>query len=197
MLKKLGLITVCAASAFAMHNADLNINNKDLEFGVKFDVGQFNENVEPENILVGAKILHADSANSSYSSNSDMDDFLEVSGLVQAKVPEGETIVGLGIKFNATKNYSSVPLGLEVMQNFAFSEEFPMYARGSLYYAPEVLCQQDAKNFFEYRIEVGVQVMKNITTYLLYRMIDTNYESKSGGDINYNKSTSLGIKFAF
>jgi hypothetical protein len=197
MLKKLGLIAVCAASAFAMHSADLNINNKDLEFGVQFDVGQFNENVEPENILVGAKVLHADSANSSYTSNSDMDDFLELNALVQAKVPEGETIVGLGIKFNATKNYSSVPLGVEVKQNFAFSEEFPMYAKGAMYYAPEVLCQQDAKNFFEFKIEAGVKVMKNITTYLLYRMIDTNYDSKNGGDNNYNKSTSLGIKFAF
>ena len=195
MLKKLGLITVCAVSVFAMHNADLNLNNKDLDFGVKFDMGQFNENIEPENVIVGARFLHADSANSSYSSNSQMDDLLEISTLVQAKVPEGETIVGIGIKFNSAKNYSSVPLGLEVKYNVG--EEFPIYVKGSLYYAPEVLCQQDAKNFIEYKVEAGIQVMKNISTYLVYRSIDTNYDSDNGGDKNYNKSTSLGIKFSF
>jgi hypothetical protein len=31
MLKKLSLLALSAASAFAMHTAEININNKDLE----------------------------------------------------------------------------------------------------------------------------------------------------------------------
>ncbi len=35
MLKKLYLISIITASAFAMHGVDININDKDLEFGAK------------------------------------------------------------------------------------------------------------------------------------------------------------------
>ena len=40
MLKKISLITVCAVSVFAMHNAEININDKDLEIGARLDMGQ-------------------------------------------------------------------------------------------------------------------------------------------------------------
>jgi len=39
MLKKLTMLSVCAASAFALHTAEININNKDLEVGAQFDMG--------------------------------------------------------------------------------------------------------------------------------------------------------------
>ena len=74
MFKKLGLLAVCAASAFAMHNVELNVNDKDLEFGAKIDMGQFNENVEPDTVFVGAKILHGSVDNSEFTSSSDMQD---------------------------------------------------------------------------------------------------------------------------
>ena len=53
MLKKITLLLVTSLSLFAMHSAELNINQKDLEAGLKFDIGQFNDNVEPETMFVG------------------------------------------------------------------------------------------------------------------------------------------------
>jgi len=197
MFKKLGLLAVCAASAFAMHNVELNVNDKDLEFGAKIDMGQFNENVEPDTVFVGAKILHGSVDNSEFTSSSDMQDYIEANFLMQRKVEATDLVIGLGVKFNATKNFSSVPLGAEASYKLAFSDKFPLYLRGAIYYAPEVLSMQDAKNFLEYRAALDLEVIKNGSVTLGYRSLDTNYDSTKGGDINYNKSVYVGVKFSF
>ncbi|WP_294966408.1 YfaZ family outer membrane protein [Sulfurimonas sp.] len=197
MLKKLGLITICAGSVFAMNNAELNLNDKDLEVGVKFDMGQYNENVEPESVFFGGKIIKGSNDNSDYSSGSDIEEFLEANLLVQTKVEETDSTFGMGIKFNYTKNYASIPLGLELKYRIDAVEEYPVYVKGSLYYAPTVLSFRDSENFFEYRIQAELEVMKNAIVSLGYRSIDTNYDSKSGGDVNYNKSLYLGVNFSF
>lgn len=64
MLKKILIIVACAVSVFALHTGELNINNKDLEVGMMLDVGQFNDNVEPNSMFIGGKFLNADSAHS-------------------------------------------------------------------------------------------------------------------------------------
>lgn len=197
MFKKLGLLVVCAVSAFAMHNVELNVNDKDLEFGAKIDMGQFNENVEPDTVFVGAKILHGSVDNSEFTSSSQMQDYIEANFLMQRKVEATDLVIGLGVKFNATKNFSSVPLGAEASYRLAFSDKFPLYLRGAIYYAPEVLSMQDAKNFLEYRAALDLEVIKNGSVTLGYRSLDTNYDSTKGGDINYNKSVYVGVKFSF
>jgi hypothetical protein len=197
MLKKLGLLAVCAASAFAMHTVELNVNDKDLEFGAQVDIGQFNDNVEPDSVFVSAKILHGSVDNSELTSSSDMQDYIEASFLMQRNIKETGLVIGLGVKVNATKNFSSVPLGAEASYRFAFSDKFPLYLRGAIYYAPEVLAMQDAKNFLEYRAAFDLEVIKNGSIMLGYRSLDTNYDTNKGGDVNYNKSVYVGFKFAF
>ncbi|WP_373036186.1 YfaZ family outer membrane protein [Sulfurimonas sp.] len=197
MFKKLGLLAICAASAFAMHNVELNVNDKDLEFGAKVDMGQFNENVEPDTVFVGAKILHGSVDNSDFTSSSQMQDYVEANFLMQRKVEATDLVIGLGVKLNATKNFTSIPLGAELGYKFAFSDKFPLYLRGALYYAPEVLSMQDAKSFLEYRASLDLEVIKNASVTLGYRSIDTNYTSSTGGDKTYNKSAYVGVKFAF
>lgn len=197
MFKKLGLLTLCAASAFAMHNVELNINDKDLEFGARVDMGQFNDTVEPDSVFLGAKILHGSEDNSEFTSSSDMQDYIEANFLMQRKVEATDLVIGLGVKVNATKNFSSVPLGLEASYRLAFSDKFPLYLRGAIYYAPEVLAMQDAKNFLEYRAALDLEVIKNASVTLGYRSLDTNYDTNKGGDVNYNKSVYVGFKFAF
>ena len=55
MLKKILLLGASAISAMALHVAELNLNEKELEVGAKFDIGQFNENVEPNTMFAGGK----------------------------------------------------------------------------------------------------------------------------------------------
>ncbi|WP_324171162.1 YfaZ family outer membrane protein [Sulfurimonas sp.] len=197
MLKKIGLLALCAASAFAMHTVELNINDKDLEFGVKIDMGQFNEAADPDTVFVGAKLLHGSKENSDASSNRSLNDYYEFNFLMQRKVKATDLVIGLGVKLNGTKNYNSFPLGAEASYKLPFGEKMPLFLNGSIYYSPEVLSMQDAKNFLEYRVGLDLEVIKNGSVTLGYRTIDTNYVKEKGGDLNYNKSVHMGFKFAF
>lgn len=196
MLKKLGLIVLCGASAFAVHSVELNINDKDLEFGAKVDMGQFNDTVDPDTVFLGAKILHADEKNSDFNSNSDMNDYYEASFLMQRRVAATDLVLGLGVKFNGTKNFSSVPLGAEATYK-VLDGAIPLYLKGVVYFAPEILSMQDAKSFLEYRVSLDVEVNTNAYVTVGYRSIDTNYDSDKGGDKNYNRSAYIGARFAF
>ena len=193
MLKKISLVALCAASAFAMNSADININDKDLELGVKFDVGQFNDNVEPETMLVGARYLHADEDNSDIN---DVDDYYELNFLMQNQMDNEDLVVGLGLKLNQTEDFISVPLGLEVGYKLPIDTTIPFYLNGMLYYAPSVLTMKDADSYLEYRIGLDIEIIDNARITLGYRVMDTDYDD-ARGDIEYNKSMYLGFKFLF
>ncbi len=197
MFKKLGLLALCGASAFAMHNVELNINDKDLEVGAKLDMGQFNDTTEPDTVFVGIKYLHASEEHSGIEKSSNINDYYEFNFLMQRKVEATDLVIGLGVKLNGTKDYNTIPLGAEASYKLPVSEQMPIYLNGSVYYAPEVLSLQDAKNFLEYRVGVDVEVIKNGSVTLGYRSLDTNYKSDKGGNINYNKSVYAGFKFSF
>ncbi len=193
MLKKLSLIAVCAVSVFAMHSAEININDKDLEIGARLDMGQFNETTEPNTVFVGAKFLHGHEDHSDLDRNN-MHDFSELNFMMQRNVDNSGLAIGLGVKLNHTENFTSIPLGIEASYKLPISDVTPLYIGGSLYYAPEVLSLEDAKNFLEYRVNFDIEVIQNGRISLGYRSIDTNYDTK---DKNYNRSAHIGFKFAF
>jgi hypothetical protein len=193
MLKKITLLAACAASAFAMNSADININNEDLEFGVRFDIGQFNENVEPETMLIGARYLHGSEENSDVR---DINDYYELSFLIQNQMDNEDLVIGLGLKVNATEDFSSVPLGVEASYKLPIDTTIPVYVNGMLYYAPSVLTMQDADGYLEYRANVEFEIIENARITAGYRVMKTDYDDNRG-DIEYNKSVYLGFKFAF
>lgn len=193
MLKKIGLVALCAASAFAMNSADININDKDLELGAKFDMGQFNDNVEPDTILIGARYLHGDEDNSDVN---DVDDYYELSFLMQNQMGNEDLTLGLGLKLNSTKDYSTVPLGVEAKYHVPADTGIPIYVNLGLYYAPSVLTMQDADKYLEYRAEADFEVIENGRVTLGYRVMNTDYDDERG-DVEYNKSMYIGFKFAF
>ena len=196
MLKKITIIAFCAVSAFAMHNGEININNKDLEVSAKFDLGQFNDAVEPDTMFIGGRFLNADSDNSS-NSKADIDPYFEVNFLMMREVGSLGMSVGMGAKLNFTKDYSSIPLGLEFAYKIPAPDLIPMKLNGSIYYAPSVLCLSDADNYLEYRISYDVEVIKNGYVTVGYRNIDTNYNNDKGGDFTYNESFYAGFKIGF
>ena len=193
MLKKIVIIALFAASAFAMHSGEININDKDLEIGAKFDLGQFNEAVEPDTMFVGGKFINADKKHSS-DDPSELDPYFEVNFLMMRELGNNGMSVGIGAKLNYTKDYSALPLGLEFAYKIPATELIPMYLNGSLYYAPSVLSFSDADNFLEYRISYDIEIIDNGRITIGYRNIDTNYEA---GDLNYNSSWYAGFKIGF
>ena len=199
MLKKLSMITFCTASAFALNTAELNINDSDLEVMAKFDMGQFNDAVEPETVFVGARLLNGHKSHSD-NDNRSLDSFVEVNFLMQREIGDRGLSIGLGVKLNATQHgsedFMSIPLGIEAGYRIPASDLIPMYVGASLYYAPSVLSLADADSFLEYRINYDIEVIKNGRITIGYRSIDTNYDV-SGGNFSYNRSLYGGFKFSF
>ncbi len=195
MLKKLLISLSLGVSLFGMHEAELNINDVDLEVGFKFDMGQFNNAVEPDSTFVGVKFLNADKKYSDINPKS----YFEVNFLMQRAISDTNLKAGIGVKLNATgygnKNFLSLPIGMHLLYNIP-NIKVPVYIGGYVYYAPKVLSMQDAKSFFEYRFFVDVNLIKNAGITAGYRNIYTNYDI-SNGDVNLNHAAYIGVKFRF
>jgi len=204
MIKKFGLAILCAASAFAMHNVELNVNDKDIEIGAKLDMGQFSDATEPDTVFIGGKFLHGDKSHSGFSDLQTMEDYMEFNFLMKRNIGDIGLSIGLGVKVNHTKDFTSVPLGAEIVYKLPIGGKVPMSVGGCVYYAPNVLSMDKAKNFLEYRIEFDAEVITNGHVIAGFRNIDTNYDDPitapwylNRGNINYNKSPYVGFRFAF
>lgn len=204
MLKKFGLVCIGAVSAFAMHGADININDKDLEIGAHLDMGQFSNTVEPNTVFVGARYLKGNEDHSDFIKNDN--GFYELNFLMQKEISRSGLTLGLGVKANYTKadsagkdyDFVSIPLGVEAGYKLPVNSIVPLYLGGSVYYAPEVLSMNDADNFLEYRANFDIEVIENGRITVGYRSIDTNYDIHgTTKNINYNRSAYVGFKFQF
>jgi len=196
MLKKLAMMSICAASAFAMHTAEININDTDLEVNAQLDMGQFNTAIEPETMFVGFKFLNADESNSDFgdSDNGDIDPLYEVNFLSTHAVGNKGLSLGMGVKANYTKDFVSIPLGLEAAYTLPIENIVPIRFHASAYFAPKALAFRDAESFLEYRADVAVEIIPHGDLIVGYRNIDTNYEND---DFNYNASVYFGFKIGF
>ena len=197
MLKKIILLGVFTASAFALHTAEININNKDLEINAQFDMGQFNNNVEPDTLFVGGKFLNAD-AQHSESDSANIDPLIEADLLMMKEVANSGFKLGMGAKVNYTSigslDFMSIPLGVEGAFTLPLKQFIPMHLNAAVYYAPNVLALRDADSYFEGRFSLDVEVIENGNITLGYRNIETNYDA---GDFRYNRCAYLGFKLKF
>jgi hypothetical protein len=199
MLKKILMLSACAASAFALHTAEININNKDLEVGAQFDMGQFNDTVEPNTLFVGGKFLNAD-AEHSESNNANIDPYMEANILMMKDVGTSGFKLGMGLKLNYTQvgslDFISTPLGVEGAYTISTQEFVPIHLNAAIYYAPKVLAFKDAKNYLETRFSVDFEVIENGNISVGYRNMETNFDV-ANGDFRYNRSAYLGFKLKF
>ena len=194
MLKKVVLLALSAVSAFALHYAELKINDKDLEVAAKLDMGQFNESVEPDTVFVGGRFLYVETEHSS-NKYADIDPFYELNFLLKKPIGSTGIKLGMGIKLNYTNKFSSLPLGIEGEYQLPILKIIPIYINGSVYYAPSVLSFQDAENYLDYRVGLEVELVQNARVTFGYTRIDTNYSKNY--DFTYNKSWYVGFKFGF
>ena len=195
MLKKLALIAIFAVSAFAMHSAEVNINDTDLEISAKADLGQFNYNIEPNTTFLGFRIVDADDSHGPKNGYKN-DPYYEVNFLMRQALSSSGLSVGMGVKFNYTTDFSSVPLGLEATYKIPADAFVPMFINGSLYYGPRVLSFGSADRYYEYRLSYDIQLISNGEVTIGYRSMHTNYTDVRG-DYTYNEALYFGFKFLF
>ena len=196
MLKKLLLIITITSTLFGFHTAELNINDKDFEGKLRFDIGQFNQTVMPDSLFFGIGYIKGSEDNSDFR---DTDGLVEAAFLMQRPFGTNENLlVGMGIKYEysrvANEDFSALPLGLELRYLLPFDTGVPMYVSGLFYYSPEVLTFNDAKNYIEYRANFDIEIIERGHLLVGYRNIDLNFDAV---DMNYNRSWYLGFKFQF
>lgn len=196
MLIKIMTAALISTTAFAANQAELNVNNKELEGQIRIDMKQMGLQ-SLEGSYVGARILNGDEDNSDRIRNTDP--LMEVSFMVERPV-EGVPglAVGLGIKGEYTEfdgdTYAAIPLGIEADMKLPFSDSIPFYVGGALYYAPSVLSFRDGEDYLETRIHFDVEPIKNGRIEVGYRMIDTNVKHR---DVTYNDAWYLGMRIDF
>lgn len=201
MLKKVLLLALSGAALFAMHTAELNINEVDLEGAVEIDMGQMNHQVEPNTTFVGIRYLNADREEMS-PKNVDVDSLIDINFKLKQDIKDTDFTVGLGVKSiftgyqedaNTTSSkFLTIPLGVEV--GYKIYTQVPVLLEADLYYAPKSLSLADATGYVEYKLEANVKVIPKGSVYFGYRNIETKYKTIS---IKYNKSAYCGFKFKF
>ncbi len=199
MLKKILLISVSAISAFALHTAEINLNDRDLELNAKFDMGQFNETIEPNTVFVGVRFLNGKKENRKLESGGSLnkiEPYYEVNFLMKKAIGDLGMSFGMGAKLNYTKDFLALPLGLEFEYVIPAKKLVPMYVYGSVYYAPSSLSFSDANDFLEYRMNYDVEIIENGRVTIGYRNVNTNYKTALG-KVVYNDAFYAGFKFAF
>jgi len=195
MIKKLTLLSISFCSIFAMHTAELNINQYDLELGAKFDLGQFNTTIEPDTTFIGVTYLKGSTENDSINGNKDIEDYIDLNFMIKQNIQSTNFKIGLGIKAVLTEDFVGLPLGAELSYRLPINSAIPIKVKALAHYAPKSLSFSDADSFLEYRVEANAQLMSRASLYLGIRNIDTNYDN--GIDITYNQSAYFGVKFSF
>ena len=193
---KIAVMLFFAASLFAFHFADININNKDFEAKLGFDMGQFNETLAPDSIFFGIGYCNGDA---SHSDLDDVDELVEAFFLMQQPFGASDAfMLGMGIKYEFSKvgdaDFSALALGFEGIYLLPFELSIPMYLGAKFYYSPEVLSFGDAKNYIEYRFYYDVEIISRGHINIGYRAIDLNFDR---ADIEYNHAWYLGFRFQF
>lgn len=188
--------TLISTVAFAANQAELNVNNHDLEGQVRLDMKQMGFS-SLEGSYIGARILNGDESNSDRINNTDP--LMEVSFMVQRPVEQVPGLaIALGIKGEYTKfdgdRYAAIPLGIEADMKLPFIEVLPLYVGGALYYAPSVLSFQEGDDYLETRLHFDVEPIKNGRIEVGYRMIDTDVKNR---DVTYNDAWYLGMRIDF
>lgn len=194
MLKKIVLMALISSAAFASHQVEVNVNDKEVEGQIRLDMGRMGDLAHT---YMGARFLNGDNNNSQ--TIGDPDPLMEVSFMVQNDVTGVQGLkIGLGFKGEFTKidgqSYAAIPLGIEAELKLPLNAPIAFYLGGAMYYAPSALCFKDADDYFETRIHLDVEPIENARVEVGYRQIDTNLKNRS---VTYNDSWYFGLRLDF
>lgn len=195
MVKKIILGALISTSAFAAHQAEINLNNQEVEGQIRLDLSQMG--VGLNGAYAGARILNADESNSDRIGN--IDPLMEVSFMVMRPVDNFPGLqLGLGIKGEYTKfdsqRYAAIPIGLEADMKLPIAIPLPLYVGGALYYAPSVLAFHDGDEYLETRIHLDIEPIHNGRIEVGYRNIDTDVKNRN---VTYNDAWYFGLRLDF
>ena len=200
MMKKIILVTLIGTSAFAAHQVEFNLNDKEVEGQVLFDLSKFG--VPLEGAYAGARILNGDERNSDK-----IEDITPLKEVLFKVMRPMESVaglsLGLGIKGEYTKfdgaSYAAIPLGLEADMKLPLATPFPLHVGGALYYAPSELVFHDGVKYLEVRTYLDAEVIHNGHIEVGYRNIDPDLKTHyvKSNTVTYNEAFYCGLRLDF
>ncbi|MGB6019237.1 MAG: YfaZ family outer membrane protein [Sulfurimonadaceae bacterium] len=201
MLKKLLLGTLLLSSTtYAMHEFELNLNNKDVDLHLGLDMGQFNDSIEPDSFMLKARIMKGDIEHARLPFGQDTNILGEIGFVAQSSSAMAPGLMmGMGLKLVYTpleqQSISALPIGVVTDYTLPFDIVIPLHIGGQFYYAPEVLSFETSTSYMEYQVNFDVQLMERGLLTMGYRGIDT--PTKDLSSAYYNRSFFVGFKFKF
>lgn len=195
MLKNLLFIALISSGAYAAHQIEVNVNDKDVEGQIRLDMGRMGNAIS--GTYIGARFVNGDNNNSQ--TINDPDPLMEVSFMVMRPVQGVRGLkLGLGIKGEYTEidgqRYAAIPLGAEAELQLPLNSPFPVYLGGALYYAPSVLSFKEGDGYAETRIHLDIEPIDNGRFEVGYRKIDTDLDSRN---VTYNDAWYFGMRLDF
>ncbi|CAA6803913.1 MAG: Unknown protein [uncultured Campylobacterales bacterium] len=191
MLKKLLLLSVVSVFAFANPKVfELNLNSDDVE--VKFQNPVYvttNQYAEESSYLMEAGYINADSE-SLFSLGFFMKS--HVRSVPNLKVNMGLKLVYSGSIGNDNDYFLALPIGLDFEYNIN-SDIGEFFIGSSIYYAPDPLSFEEADSYTEFRLQGGMEIVKNGDLLVGYRSINTDLEST---DVSFNKAIYIGFRMS-
>ncbi len=201
MLKQLLLATLLfSSSAYAMHEFEINLNNKDVDLHLALDMGQFNDNIEPDSFLITARLMKGDPDHSRLPYKQDPNLLGELGFIVQSTSAMAPGLMmGMGVKLAYTpldsQSIFALPIGVVTDYTLPLDIVIPLHIGGEFYYAPEVLAFEQSTSYMEYQANFDIQLMERGLITMGYRGIDTPLKDMSNA--YYNRSYFVGFKFKF
>ncbi len=201
MLKKqLLVLLLLTASLSAMHEFEINLNQKDLDLHFGLDMGQFNDNVEPDSFIIKARVMKGDTLHSNLPNKQETNLLGEFGFVAQSSSAMAPGLVmGMGVKMAYTdlkeKSVLAMPLGITIDYTLPFDIPIPLHIAGQGYYAPEVLSFEASKNYMEFQTNFDIEVMDRGLITMGYRWIETPLLTNNSA--YYNRSYFFGLKFKF
>ena len=201
MLKKLLFATLLLSStSYAMHEFELNVNNKDLDLHLGLDMGQFNDSIEPDNLIIEMRLMKGDREHARLPYEQDTNILGEIGFMAQSSSAMAPGLVmGMGIKLAYTpldnQSIFAMPIGVMTDYTLPWDIIIPLHIGGQFHYAPEVLAFEKSTRYIEYQANFDIELMERGLITMGYRGIDT--PTKDKGDSYYNRSYFVGFKFKF
>lgn len=191
MLRKVVLtVLLSLSSLLAVNKAMLNISDLDVEVGVDFDLGQFQEDYAVDSYFMGFNFIDTN--------DGEGNSLVAGNFLVINDIPEREDArLGFGLKVVSTSfgAESFLAAALGAVFDYSISDENPTYWKTKVFYAPGALSFQDARAYFEVRTGIHSEPIENVRVFFEGRSIGTSY--KAQGKKIFNETFYGGIEVGF
>jgi len=191
--KFLSLLLLSTVLLFSRTTVGLNINTEDFEVEGAMDITTFSEYTNGTIFIADANFI-----------NTEYDSLFGI-GLGAYNSFQGmEGLnLGLGVKYIYIEDFMAFPLMVEASYGLPLIDAIPTVSlSAAMLYAPSALSFDEAENYFEFRVEAGIEVISSVGIYIGYRDIEVEYiddfsERSSDSFETFNSSFYGGLKMSF